>query len=147
MLPRSVGASTTGASPPSAGPGRAARVDQRPGAGLERGEVAGPDPPAGTGEQPAEGVAGGRVDEHGERRDDVGHLGHLEQPAQADDLDRDAPLPQRGGDAGQLLAGPHQHRDRRAARRPPVPAASASVPVQQAASRSARAAVSSATVS
>ena len=135
-----------GAPSPSLGPERAPRVDERAGPRLERGEVARADPPAGTGEQPAERVAGGRVDQHGERGDDVGDLGHLEQPAEPDDLDRQAALAQRGGDAGQLLAGAHQHRDRRAlavACRPNC----GSVPCQQAASRSASASVSSATVS
>ena len=116
MLPRSVGASAaapSGALRPAPG---GASVDQRPGAGLQRREVARADPPAGAGEQPAQRVAGGRVDEHGERRDDVGDLGHLEQAAEPDDLHRQAALAQRRRDAGQLLAGPDEHRHRRAAR-------------------------------
>ncbi len=95
--------------------GRTPGVDEGTGPGLQRGEVARPDPPPGAGQQPAQGVAGGRVDEHGERGDDVGDLGHLQQPAEADDLDRDVAPAQGCGDARQLLAGADEHRRRRRA--------------------------------
>lgn len=100
-------------------------VHQEPGPAAEQGQVAGADPPAGAGEQPDQGGVGARVLEHLADRDEVGDLGQVQQPGQADDLDRDVTGHQRGldlrevargaaqdGDLAGCLAGPHQVGDR-----------------------------------
>ena len=104
--------------------GRAAQVaaglpGQLHGALVERDQVARPQPPARPGEQPGEFVPGGGVVQHPQGGDDVAHLGHLDEPAQPDDLDGDAALLQRVADHGELGAFAAQHRDVAVAERPP----------------------------
>ena len=78
-------------------------------------QVGGTEPQPWARQQPHEGVATRRVVGGLQRRHQVGHLGRGQQPAQPDDLDRDAPGAQRLPDRGELgaLATQHRRRDRR----------------------------------
>ena len=88
----------------------------------EPGEVARPEAPARTTQQPQQRRAGRGVAEHLQRGDDVGHLGAHQQAAEADDLDRDAALAQRlleTGEGGALAGRGRPSRPRRRRRRAP----------------------------
>ncbi len=99
-------------------PGGAVLADQVTGPPAERHEVARPDPPPRAGQQPDHRAGRGRVVQHPQSRDDVGHLGDVEQPAEPDHLDRDparldggaqhrelGPLAAEHGDVGRADAG------------------------------------------
>ena len=75
---------------------------EQPGAAAEQRQVARADPPAGAGEQPDQGGVGGRVLQHLAGGDQVGDLGQVQQPGQADHLDRHVPGDQRGVDVGEV---------------------------------------------
>ena len=91
----------------------APRQESRPvGKGHQVGRT---DAPARPGQQPHQVVRTVGVNQHVERRDDVGDLGHAQQPAEAQDLVRDPGVLQPAGDGGQLRAGAAEHRHGRVA--------------------------------
>ena len=67
--------------------------------------------PARTSQHPDHVRVGRHVTEHPEHGDDVGDLGHLEQPVQPDDLDGHAPGDQRRVEGPDRRVPPRQHRD------------------------------------
>lgn len=94
---------------------------QQPGAASQEGEVARADAPARAGEQPDQRGVGTRVLEDFADGDQVGHLGQVQQPGQADDLHGDVTGHQRAldlrevgrraaqdGDLTGRLAGAHE---------------------------------------
>lgn len=100
-------------------------MDEEAGAAAEQGQVAGADPPAGSGEQPDQGGVRAGVLEDFTDRDEVGDLGQVQQPGEADDLDRDVAGDEGGldlrevaggaaqyGDLAGCLPGPYEMRDR-----------------------------------
>lgn len=86
-------------------------MDEEAGAAAEQGQVAGADPPAGAGEQPDQGGVGPRILEDLADGHEVGDLGEVEQPGEADDLDRDVPGDERGLDLGEVTGGAAQDGD------------------------------------
>ncbi len=76
---------------------------------VERLEVARPQPHGGAGEQPDQRVAAGGVVQDLERGAQLRHLRHMEQSAEADDLDRQLPRTQRGLDERELGSCPAEH--------------------------------------
>src|SRR5690606_3459368 len=89
-----------------------ARVgDQEPGAAAEQGEVAGADAPARPGQQPHEGGVGAGVLEDLADGDQVGDLGEVQQPGQADDLDGDVTGDEGALDLGEVGGRAAQDRD------------------------------------
>ena len=81
---------------------------QQRGALAEPGEVARPEAPPRTTQQPQQRRAGRGIAKDLQGGDDVGHLGAHQQAAEADDLDRHAPLAQRLLEAGEGGALPAQ---------------------------------------
>lgn len=73
--------------------------------------VAGADPPAGAGEQADQGGVGPGVLEYLADGDEVGDLGEVEQPGEADDLDRDVAGDQGGLDLREVAGGAAQDGD------------------------------------
>ena len=94
------------------------RRGERPGPPVQGHQVTRADPPARPGEQPQQRRAVGRVGEHPQRADHVAYLGGVQQAAQADHLDRQAPRAQRRLDRRDLAAHPDQHGGGRALRAP-----------------------------
>ena len=112
---------------PAARPGGAVLAGQVAGSPAECHQVARPDPPPWAGEQSRQGAGRGRVMQHPQGRDHVGHLGDGEQPAQADHFDRDPARLDGGPQHRELgpLAAEHRHvrcpQARAAGRRPAIP--------------------------
>lgn len=86
-------------------------MDEEAGAAAEEGQVARADPPAGAGEQPDQGGVRARVLEDFTDRDEVGDLGQVQQPGEADDLDRDVAGDERGLDLREVPGGAAQDGD------------------------------------
>ena len=84
----------------SSSPSPARVGDEQPGAAPQQGEVAGADAPARAGQQPYQGGVGAGVLEDLADGDQVGDLGQVQQPGEADHLDGDVP-----GDQGALDLG------------------------------------------
>ncbi len=89
-----------------------ARVgDEPPRAAAQQGEVTGADAPARAGEEADEGGVGARVLEDFADGDEVGDLGQVQQPGQADHLDGDVPCHQGGLDRGEVAGRAAQYGD------------------------------------
>ncbi len=75
----------------------------------KRDQVPRPDSPPRAGQQPGQGVGRARIVHHAHGRHDILHLGHREQPAEPDHLDRDTAGLDRGAQRGELgpLAAEH----------------------------------------
>ncbi|MFK4545354.1 hypothetical protein RKD29_004950 [Streptomyces tendae] len=84
---------------------------QQPGAAAQERQVARADAPARSGEQPHQGGVGPRVLEDLADGDQVGHLGQVQQPGEADDLDGDVAGDQRALDLGEVGRRPAQDGD------------------------------------
>ncbi|CAM5593648.1 hypothetical protein SGRIM128S_06307 [Streptomyces griseomycini] len=89
-----------------------ARVgDEQPCAASQQGEVAGADAPARPGQQPYQGGVGPGVLEDLADGDEIGDLGQVQQPGQADDLDGDVPGDQRALDLREVGRRAAEHGD------------------------------------
>ena len=88
----------------SSSPSARACGHEQPGPAPEQGQVARADPPARAGQQPDQRGVGRRVLEDLADGDQVGDLGQVQQPGQADDLDRHVPGDQRALDLGEVAA-------------------------------------------
>lgn len=86
-------------------------MDEGAGAATEEREVAGADPPARADQHADQGGVGRGVLEDFADGDEVGDLGQMQQPGEADDLHGDVPVDQFALDTGEIGGGAAQYGD------------------------------------